>query len=236
MAAGVLKASASTSAWGCLDLPTAKGWPALDLPSTWHPSFWTQMGLCDHMAFYKYIYKIIIFYIYMCICICVSIYTCITHIYDSCHQHVKKDWKTHSCLLLLARTWFAPPCQSTASNGNFGNLLLSHQPASQPGPKGQFRNLFVMSNCWASLNTRFSSGATCHTLKHAGSGSGKLEPRANSAARSTLASNTGEPICLRLSRRRPMVEVLVRWQGPSPPPAATPSSFHTSIMNQAPTH
>lgn len=128
----------------------------------------------DHTALYK---DIELFFTFMYMYIYVYIYICTYHTYVwPCHQHVRKNWKAHSFLLLLARTWFSTPYQPTPWNRNSGNLFLSHQPASQPDLRGQsLRNLFVMPNCWALLNTHFSPGATCHTLKRAGLSSGKLE-------------------------------------------------------------
>lgn len=123
---------------------------------------------------------LIIFFTYIDVYICIYIHTYHIQVWFTLSAFKKSLKETQLFVSLGENITFSTILIYPLKQNS---LFLSDQPASHPAPKGQsLRNLFVVSNRWASLTTSFSSGAICPVLKYAGLGSGKLKPHINSGA------------------------------------------------------
>lgn len=127
---GVLRVSVTASTQRNLDLFQGKRSPVLNLPSTWHTSFWTQMDSSAHMAFDKKIYLIsfsIHMYLYM------YFYAHISHIHVTHATTRKEALKDTQLFAPVGENTIQPTMPIYHWNGNF----LTHQAARETDPEGQ---------------------------------------------------------------------------------------------------
>lgn len=155
------------------------------------------------------------------------------HIYTPVCQEGLKDMQLFCAF--VKNVILSPPHQSTPSNALETFLSATNTSASQAlwdGPsETSSQGLIAEHHCiLISPLGLLDTGAWA-----VGHWSQALPP----CPVASLASSAAQPGRVRPSRRKVTVgrcRSFTSTSLPSPPPAATPSSFHTSIMNQAPTH